>query len=839
MTLCAIAATIAAGTTQLLATAPGPAAANSSSPVAEAGSEDLFTKAVAPLLESRCVECHNSEDASGGLNLQTRTGAMTGGDSGPAIVPADPDSGTLMYHVAGSDADMPASGDPLTTEQIDALASWIRQGAPWPESSPLEATGRSTRPSGTWWAFEPLRRPDVPDVPPEYAHWVRTPIDAFILHRQLEAGVAPAPVADDRTLLRRLYYDLTGLPPTFQEIEDFSNDPAEDAYERLVDRLLASPHYGERWARHWLDVAHYADTNGYGSNHIRKNAWPYRDYVIRSLNDDKTYTRFVEEQIAGDCLYPDSSDAVIACGFLVAGPWDEAGHCNANAGSLTQQTTQYNDRDDIITNVMTTFTSLTVHCARCHDHKFDPISQEDYYCLQAVFAGIDRTDRAIDGNIRYGPNARWWLVPALASLTTLLVLGSVVGTAVVLRMTTRIRLLCCTATGLAVVASAGMWTIWITDYHDLPLRVERRIERKFPGMAPIRFDARFASAAKVFGPSSSFPPNRSFHPPEGGKPRTVNFLARGSISQPEREVGPGTVSCIPDLPSRFTQVDIDDEGARRIALAEWIVDRRNPLTWRSIVNRVWQYHFGRGLVNSPNDFGQMGMVPTHPELLDWLAVEFRDNGQSLKDLHRLIVNSAVYRQGLPAAGGPTLEQSRQLYCGAIPQRLEAEAIRDSILFVSGRLDLQMYGPGFRTFTLADIPLVSIYHYADNPDEDPQTCRRAVYQLQVRADTEPLMSLLDCPDGTQSVAVRDETLTGLQALAMMNSPLVVGEARHFAERVARLASDTPSQLNMAFQLALGRLPSPEERELLQPYAGRHGIANVCRMLLNTNEFLFID
>jgi mono/diheme cytochrome c family protein len=355
---------------------------------ATAADEGDFRAHVAPILASRCVRCHGEQTPKGGLSLATARGLRAGGDGGEAVVPGRPEESLLLEMIAGRPPEMPRGGDPLSAEQVAGIRRWIEQGAPWPEGLVLRAAGAE---KGPWWSLQPLVRPEVPRV--KEPAWVRTPVDAFVRRRLEDAGLAPSPEADRRTLIRRLCFDLHGLPPTPGEVAAFLDDDAPDAYERLVDRLLASPRHGERWGRHWLDVVHYGDTHGYDKDKRRDNAWPYRDYVIGALNEDRPYARFIREQIAGDVLSPGDPEAAIATGFVAAGPWDFVGHTELREGTVDKAKARLNDRDDMLANTMSTFVSLTVHCARCHDHKFDPIPQADYYRLQAVFAGVERGDR--------------------------------------------------------------------------------------------------------------------------------------------------------------------------------------------------------------------------------------------------------------------------------------------------------------------------------------------------------------------------------------------------------------------------------------------------------------
>jgi len=701
----------------------------------------LFREHVAPILEQRCIYCHEGSKPKGGLSLVSARAFQTGGDSGPIVAAGRPDESLLMQYVSGDKPEMPKEGEPLSPSELAAIRQWIQNGASWPEGLELVDKRRYTL---DWWSFRPLARPATPAV---HSDWARTPIDAFVLAKLQEEGLPPSPEADRRTLIRRLYFDLIGLPPSYDEVQAFVVDEGPSAYEDLVDSLLASPQYGERWGRHWLDVVHYADTHGYDKDKVRPNAWPYRDYVIRAFNTDKPYSRFIEEQVAGDVLHPGAAEGIIATGFLVAGPFDFVGQIEVAEGTLAKAITRNLDRDDMAATVIGTFNSMTVHCARCHNHKFDPISQEDYYSLQAVFAGIDRADRKFDDGEPRAPRT-------------------------------------------------------------------------------------------VFAAASDFQPQGTFTPTKG-KPRPVYMLKRGNENEPQAEVGPGTCSYIPELESRFDLRAEAGEGPRRAALARWLVDRRNPLTWRSIVNRVWQYHFGRGLIDSPNDFGRMGALPTHPELLDWLAADFRDGGQSIKRLHRLICTSAVYRQS--ASGDPKAEQldgGNRFLWRMNRRRLEAEAVRDSVLAVSGKLNAEPGGPGFYAFEFTDDHSPH-YRYGEHDPDDPLSHRRSIYRLIVRSVPDPFMTTLDCADSSAIVPKRNETITPLQALALLNNKFMVRMAEHFAARIEPMGASNAERLTAAWRLAFARNPSRDELSAVGDYADRHGLANACRLIFNVNEFVFID
>ncbi len=974
--------------------------------------EKVFREQVAPLLERRCLSCHNESERKGGLSLETGPAAMEGGDSGQVIYPADVASSYLVEMITPYDgrAEMPKDADPLSEADIAIVRQWVEDGAYWPEGHVL----KEARVADTdWWSLRPLERPPLPELSESDQARVRTPIDAFVLARLREQGLDPSPEADRLVLIRRLYYDLLGLPPPPDEIARFLADDDPLAYERLVDRLLESPHYGERWARHWLDVAHYGDTHGYDKDQPRPNAWPYRDYVIRAFNEDLPYSQFVREQIAGDVLYPDDPDGVIATGFIAAGPWDLISHVEVPESKIDGQLARSLDRDDMVRTVMETFTSTTIGCARCHNHKFDPVTQHEYYSLQAVFAAVDRADRPYDpdpeihrertrllaqqqalaeAEARFaaiiqekvgtelsridaelasldtaaGENAQpqfgyhsgieliqdtiKWVQVDLGEPRTI---GSIKyvgchddfnGIGAGFGFPVRYRIECSndpqfaenvrvladyteqdvpnpgvapqlldladpptaryvrmTATKLAprlndfIFALAELMvlspdgrnlaagaTVTALDSIEAPVRWAKAnlVDGYYVGVEldPAHEQRRLELAAQrralidgalspderaeraevaeelaqvrvaleqlpppqmVYAAATHFTPRGNFVPTQG-RPREIRLLRRGNVTQPGEVVAPGTLAAIETLDSTFDISPEDPEGMRRAALAEWIVDRRNPLTWRSIVNRIWLYHFGRALADSPNDLGRMGQLPTHPELLDWLAVEFRDNGQSIKQLHRLICNSATYRQtSVSREREAAVDAGNQFLWRMNRRRLEAEAIRDSVLQIAGKLNTALYGPGFQDFVVEKPEHSPHYQYHLYDPEDPRGHRRTIYRFIVRSQPQPLMTALDCADPSMQVEKRNETVTSLQALALMNNKFMITMSRHFAERLRVSSEEVTQQVELGFELVTGRKPDPDQRARMVAYAERHGLENLCRVLFNLNEFVFVD
>ncbi|HEX3148886.1 MAG TPA: DUF1553 domain-containing protein [Gemmataceae bacterium] len=954
-----------------------------------------FDRDVRPLFVKHCYACHGPEKQKAGLRLDRKADALKGGDDGAVIVLGKSAESPLVRLAAGLEADrlMPPKGERLTAEQVGVLRAWIDQGAKWldvAEADPLD-----------WWSFRPIAKAALPKLSVEDEARVRNPIDRFILAKLREKDLAPSPEADRRTLIRRLYFDLIGLPPTPDEVDAFVKDSDPMAYERLVDRLLDSPHHGERWARHWLDVVHYGDTHGYDKDQPRPNAWPYRDYVIRAFNSDKPYGRFVQEQIAGDVLYPGTIDGVTALGFIAAGPWDLIGHAEVPETKIDGKVARHLDRDDMVANTIDTFVGLTVQCAQCHNHKFDPIRQEDYYRLQAVFAALDRADRPYHIDIyaakRYAEvstklrelrkikeereaklkaaggkelaeldqkimaagkpamakpefgyhsglaakaeTIKWVQVDLSSSvaLDRIVLWGchddfNMIGAgfgfparfkievsddpqfnANVLLVADRTetdvpnpgiagqtfsakrakgRYIRVTATKLAsrqndfnfalselqafdpngknVAAGASVTAL---DSIEAPVRWRKSnlTDGYAPGMGATgdltalkkERDALVARTAgqqlvddikQLMGAIDDFerdvakvPPTGIVYAgtihngggaafrgtgPDGGKPRPIFVLKRGSVTSPLQEVTAGTVTMLRDLPGDFQLPPNAAEGQRRAALAKWLTNDKNPLTWRLIVNRVWQYHFGRGIVATPNDFGKMGQLPTHPELLDWLATEFRDGGQSLKALHKLIVMSATYRQ--VSLGNEQFDRidSGNVYLWRMTRRkLEAEAVRDAALVVAGKLDRTMGGPAFQDFVVEHPEHSPHYEYHLYDPENPKSHRRSIYRFLVRSKPQPFMTVLDCADPSMQVEKRIETLSPLQALALFNNGFMLAMAKHMAARAG--------DVNEAFRLALGREPKVKERQVLEAYAKEHGLPNACRVILNLNEFVFVD
>ena len=952
-----------------------------------------FVRDVRPIFQTHCYECHGAEKQKNDYRLDIKAVALSNGN----IVAGKSAESPLYRYVSRLEKgkEMPPK-TALSAAEVETLRRWIDEGAVWPDGVDVAKVENRL----DWWAYQPL---------PDRASLKGGSVDDFVRAKLADRGQKPAPEADRRTLVRRLYFDLVGLPPTPEQMAK----ALAQTYEQVVEDLLASPQYGERWARHWLDLVHYGETHGYDKDKPRNNAWPYRDYVIRALNADKPYARFIEEQIAGDVLFPGTVDGITALGFIAAGPWDLIGHQEVPETKLDGKIARHLDRDDMVQNALGTFCSLTVQCAQCHYHKFDPISQEDYYSLQAVFAAVDRTDvdyypddeqmanyaalskqrsalvskiaeletplkkkagepyvalsRRIDGAAEKSANPntkpdfgyhsaiassqdamKWVQVdlgksveiqrvvlkpcyddfggigggfgfpvrfkieasddpdfksgvtllwrkhdatfmndfanPGLAAFETSTagddgIKGRYVRvTAVKLAIRKNDYIFALSelevyaekegknlavgqpVTALDSIESAPRWRkLNLTDgiapesrsQEDKDKLIRERDalmlaqadKKTWTALTHLRLElksmptpppAQKVYAGAVHTGSGAFKGTGG----DGGKPREIRVLKRGDIKQPAQVVAPGSIGALGQRFGLSFELAGDHESARRAALARWISHKDNALTWRSIVNRVWQHHFGRGLVDTANDFGRMGGKPSHPELLDWLALTFRDDlGGSLKGLHQLIVTSATYRQS--SAGADPTDANNLFLARQNRRKLDAESVRDSILAVSGKLDLSMGGPSFQDFIIDKPQHSPHYEYHLHDPEDPKSHRRSIYRFIVRSQQQPFMTVLDCADPSMRVEKRNESLSPLQALAMMNNGLTVAMAKHFAARVAKQAPTLQEQISHAVRLALARPASLEELTELVAYAKAEGLENTCRVILNLNEFSFVD
>ncbi len=786
----------------------------------------FFETKVRPLLAEQCYSCHGPQREIGGLRLDSRAAALKGGGAGPAVVPGHPEKSLLIQAVNYQGRRMPPAGK-LKAEQITILTEWVKMGAPWPSG---EAGGhgsgerrktavdrikeahtdiRTGKRASEYWAFQPVKQPQVPQIVD--GGWSRNAVDRFVFQKLKATGLSPAPEADRATLIRRLYFDLIGLPPAPEEVAAFVNDPQPDAYEKLVDRLLASPRYGEKWARHWLDLVRYADSDGYRIDHYRPHAWRYRDYVIRSFNQDRPYNRFVQEQLAADELFPNDPEAITGLGYLRHGIYEYN-----NRDVRGQWTTILDDITDTTGDV---FLGLGVQCARCHDHKFDPILQKDYYRLRAFFAPIQPEEERIVATpeqiARHRQEMAVWEQKTAEIRRQLDALEAPYRKAAEKRaveifpedIQAMINKPVAQREPLEHQLATLAYRQVYFEYDRLETRIKGTDKEKYLALKKqlAAFDKEKPEPLPTVMALSDVGPQAPpvLIPKKGKEPIEPGFL---SVFDPQ----PAKIAPIPGRPQTT---------GRRAALARWLTQPENPLTGRVIVNRVWQYHFGRGLAANASDFGRLGDVPTHPELLDWLASAFvapttpqppvpgpaKGLGWSLKRLHRLLVTSATYRQATrhPQAEAYRLKDpENRLYWRGNTRRLEAEQIRDAVYAVTGELDLKAGGPGVN-------------------GSDP---RRTIYIRYMRNARDPLLDVFDLPLFFSSTSSRDTTTTPVQSLLLFNSQTMLLRAKAFAQRLEReTGGDETQMIARAYQLAFSRPPRTDElqaaRQFLSEQAAR--------------------
>ena len=911
----------------LLATAPNLAAA--------AVDNIDFDTQIKPLLTAKCFDCHADDTDESHLRLNRRATMLRGGNSGePAIVVGNSEGSHLIKLVRGEEAGKrmpPDEADRLSKDEVELLRKWIDQGAVWP--GPDGADDQQTEKTDHW-SFQPVRRISPPAIDDR---WIANGIDAFILQKQKEHSLEPNPQAARAELIRRISLDVLGLPPNPEDTQSFVADRDPQAVQKLVERMLSSPHYGERWSRYWLDLVRFAETNGYETNRERPNAWPYRDYVIRSLNEDKPYDQFLKEQLAGDAIGVPEATA-----YLVAGPYDLVKSPDINLTLMQRQ----NELDDIINTTGTAFMGLTLGCARCHNHKFDPIRQSEYYSLQAIFAGIQHGDRSMPlsdaqqieiaqidqqlvqlhnelkpfvkdtGPQRPPVNARLneeLFEPVAAKFIRFTIDQTnasqpCIDELEIFSGTTNVAL---SSAGAKATASSslpgyeihklehlndgrvGNSRSWISNeagkgWVQIELPEVAAINRivwardrdgQFADRVATKYGIEVATEPDQWKPVASSADRLPFTGAAAAQPeydfakfpdevanrgrqllnQLLNHEERksqlqasgtvyaGTFQQPgptyrlfrgeptaqREQVNPGTVAALGKLPIS----EASPEQHRRVALAEWIASRDNPLTARVIVNRLWQFHFGKGLVATPSDLGKAGVPPTHPELLDWLAMELMDHNWSLKHVHRLILHSATYQQSSqPRPDALQADADAQWWWRFPPRRLEAEPIRDSILAVTGVLDDRMYGPGFSGF---EVELENVRHYFPKKKYGPDDWRRMIYMTKVRLEKESVFGVFDCPDAATSVPKRSRSTTPLQALNLFNSPFMLQQAQLLANRLQHDCGDKlHKQITRAFWLCYGREPSTAELSDSTNFIASEGIAAFCRAMLNSNEFVFL-
>ncbi len=970
-----------------------------------------FKTEVLPIFKSHCYDCHGPAKRESGFQLNVRKSAFDGGDFGEkTIVAGDAVHSPLYRYVNGDEPElmMPPRDSgvaPLSADELKTLRTWIDEGASWPDA----LAGATS----LHWSLQPLVKPQVPAGS-------NNPIDAFVRAKLQSVGLTESPPADRPTLMRRLYFDLVGLPPTPEEVQAFEADMNEGAYERLVDRLLESSSYGERWGRHWLDVARYTESQGFEYDRLRDNAWHYRDYVIKSFNEDKPYDQFMKEQIAGDVLQPVTRDGIVATSFLVCGPYDQAGNSQKNA---TQRAiTREDELEDLIGVVGQTFLGLTINCARCHAHKFDPISHEEYYRIKSVFEGVkhgerpitsDEVKRAMDqqreasqlavtraqerlaaleglgreaaaeandrdqqpAQLGPTPMAQWKFASQHeADLQGELIGGATIGADTlklaaegayfksrVLTKDVREKTLEAWVSlanleqrgGAAISIESGDGQVfdaivfgeqepkkWMAGSEGFKrtqafaIADEEATPGKFVHVAmvyqadgKILFYRNGEMTGKAYKPASQqqtfrggdahvllglrhtgggrpwltgdiksaalydralsadevraafesdgntitraqilaalTPEQRVAHEKavaelEEAKatlvraeksalevsyvgtrvqPEPTKRLKRGEVTSPAEVVAPGALSAVGSISADFGLAADAPEAERRRRFADWLIDSRNPLPARVMANRIWYHHFGQGLVATPNDFGAGGAAPSHPELLDWLAVQLIDGGWKLKSLHRLIVSSDTYRQSSQfQAEGSSVDADNQLLWRFSPRRLEAEAVRDAMLVASGQLNSKAGGAGFRPFVTTEFN-ATFYTPVDRDEADFN--RRTVYRININSGKDPLLDAFDCPDPGVKTPRRGVTTTPLQALELMNNAFV----QRMSGRLAELAlestrGDMGRAVEYAYMRTLGRKPNVEEATRAIVAAKERSLKNVCWALLNSTEFLYV-
>jgi mono/diheme cytochrome c family protein len=738
-----------------------------------------FARDVAPIFQRHCIRCHQAANTKSQLSLATGSDLTAKG----FVVAGDPSGSYLLETVTappGEEAQMPKEGPPLSNDEVALLRRWIAEGARWPDDFVVRERSKADH---TWWSLQPLAvvEPAVEGIPHE---WRGSPIDRFVYARLAASSLEPSRRADRRTLIRRVSYDLTGLPPTPEEVEEFERDESAEAYEKLVDRLLASSRYGEHWGRHWLDVVRFGESTGFEVNHVIDNAWPFRDYVIRSFNEDKPFDRLVIEHLAGDAVGGGDPAVEVGLTFLVCGPTDIVGNSDAAKAAQIRADTV----DEIIRATSEAFLGLTIGCARCHDHKFDPILQQDYYRLYATFAGVYHGDR--------------------------------------------------------LVAPADRLRHRVQQLEGFEGKKKELLEQKTAaersGEVSARahkLEERLADVERRIAELPNYPSLRvgRLEQPSGAQ----HVFVGGDANRKGEVVCLESISTLAEVAQAYNLPADAPEHKRRQALARWIVAADNPLTPRVLVNRLWHYHFGTGIVATPGDFGYMGEKPTHPELLDWLANRLLAEEWRLKPLHKLIVMSETYCQASDyRETAARVDAGDRLLWRFPPRRLAAEEIRDTMLWLAGKLDERLGGPGFRLY---EYSRDNVATYTPLEKFGPETYRRSVYHQNARASLVDVLTDFDAPDCAFSVSRRVPTTTPLQALALMNHSFTMDMAEAFAARVAREAkqNDIPAQVERAFELAFARIPDSAEQAAAEALVERHGLRAFCRAMLNSNELIYID
>jgi hypothetical protein len=938
----------------------------------------FFHEEVAPVLVRNCVECHNATSHKGGLSIETLADALKGGEDGASLVPGKPLDSTLYTKLVpdgpGEKPEMPKKKAPLSPEDAARIRQWIETGAVWPKEVVLKEKAKADQ---SFWSFQPLANVVPPALPEDApSAWRENPIDRFVLAKLHEKHLTPNPPADAATFIRRATYDLTGLPPTPEEVAAFVAAAAHDrpsAVAALVDRLLDSPRYGEQWGRHWLDVIRFGESRGYERNQIITNLWPFRDYVIRSFNEDKPFDQFIQEQIAGDILGAGRPDVEIGAAFLVAGPYDDVG----NQDPIAAAQIRADEIDEMIRATGEAFLGLTIGCARCHDHKFDPLLARDYYALYSTFAGVVHGERVVATpeetrahEARLKPlearkteltrardeltarlaeqakaaepeAAKTWTRPpasrygteetfppvdaryvrlvvegndlddvktagftldefevwtddpeprnaALAAngghaegksreakdfagaYTAALVIDGKFGErwhaagselVITLARVERIRRVVFSSDRAHSLGAQNHETAFVGDYRievsldgaawtpvassadRMPVslhRKEARLRKLVTAPADATRLAQLAGdLAAVDAEVAKIPPLPVWWVGKATPaPGPFNVFLGGNPQRKGDSVVPASLNVFQGRKSAYQLELSRSEGERRVALARWLTAPENPLTPRVLVNRLWHYHFGTGIVDTPSDFGYMGGRPTHPQLLDWLAQELAANHWQIKKLHRLIMTSQAYQQsGQYRDDAAQIDGDSRLLWRFPPRRLSAEEVRDTLLADAGKLDLTMGGPGFRLY---EYQQDNVATYVPLDQQGPETYRRAVYHHNARAARVDILTDFDAPDPSFPEPRRAATTTPLQALTLMNHRFAVTMAQAMAERLpAEAGSDAAAQVRRAFHIAYGREPAADELDGARRLIAAHGLRAFCRALLNSTEVISLD
>ncbi|MEX2264548.1 MAG: PSD1 and planctomycete cytochrome C domain-containing protein [Bryobacteraceae bacterium] len=761
------------------------------------------------ILTANCSQCHSKSAAMAGLDLSTRETALKGGQRGPSIIPGDSASSRLIQAVMrqGTLAMPPLKA--LPAADIEVLRRWIDGGAKWPDGPQAS--------DAKWWSF---RKPVRPQVPRSGNAWVRNEIDEFVLRKLGESRLHPAPEANRATLILRMYFDLTGLPPTAAQVRAFVEDRSPDSETRLVEELLASPRYGEKWARHWLDLVRYADTAGFELDPYIADAWRYRDYVIQSFNEDKPYDRFIREQIAGDEFFPEDPVAQTGTGFYCVGP-------NRDLYPDQSDINREETLTDFVDTTVSVFQGLTAGCARCHDHKFDPIPQADYFRVQAIFAPAVKTKVALNRLSSLG-----YEVAANVREIKLREIGD------------RIRAVQERCRKEIADWKKGRPTdeairACLSPEESAQLReIETQLVSMFANYQPKPFACGITDMWNVS--PKTYLPEKSGRAKQEVEP---GFFA---------VLGGGEVPPAPDKRETTGPIPLYPTTGRRSALAKWIATPENPLTARVMVNRIWQYHFGRGIVATPSDFGSRGRPPSHPELLDWLATEFVARGWSVKQIHRLILNSATYQQNAKATPEAAERDPENLLLSHFSRRrLQSDELRDAVLQVTGSLNLSTGGRP----VVPPMSKEELHTFTQRPEnawvvtaDASEHVRRSIYLLQKRTFRLPMMEVFDTPESMLTCPRRESSTTAPQSLTLLNGPFAVEQGKKLADALVSESKDDAALVDAAWRRVLARDPQAEERRMAIDFltkqtdntGSRTGAAvELIRGLLNLNEFLYVD